>query len=391
MKGNKPESTAGRREALKQGHALPPSKPGGRPGYPITDAKHWDKALQAVGRSGGGARRAALAKLLRRTAPEFGKSIKGTWVEKQLGGAAMSNGRSTVEYDLAARYRALNFADSTDETAEYGSDSAATSSHEVTHDHGGYGSHTHSFADQHPDNGSGYSHDNVKGRSGGSSGTSLDKSPSDLRTPTGGSEQQGAGFRAGSAGLNVRSRGGSYMSNGAGRGIELARRQVTTAGDIVVSRGAGGAAVIRHRRGGETIGTIQRLESGRWGGQLEGGTELTPHTHQRAALQELIGTLNRGQVSPFRPAMPIQEAPVTPPILQQLGVSNVRLATPVGGSSDGPRMTGSDSDSDDGGGPAGLGPKGVSIYKKLIARKFPPARALAFARRAENFGQKAAS
>jgi hypothetical protein len=58
------------------------------------------------------------------------------------------------------------------------------------------------------------------------------------------------------------------------------------------------------------------------------------------------------------------------------------LASPMNGSSDGPRTTESNGD---GGGPAGLNPKGVSIYKKLV-KKMPAARALAFARRAQNMG-----
>ena len=303
----------------------------------------------------------------------------------------MANGRHTVEYDLSARYRALNLADNdwdgdgdNDAAPRFGSDSAAQ--HTITHDHDGIGEHTHNFAAQH-------GKDSAMPRSGGSSasGASLDKSPSVLRTPQTG-DTSSAGFQSGSSGLNVRSRGGSYgsMSNGAGRGIELARRQVTSAGDIVVSRSAGGAAVIRHRRGGDTIGTIERLQSGRWGGQIEGGSALQEHTHQRGALQELIGTWNKAQVTPFRPAMPLQQAPAQTELMNQFGVTNVRaLATPTNGSSDGSRMTSSDSGSDGGDGPAGLSPKGVTIYKKLIARGFPAARALAFARRAESFGQKA--
>ena len=460
------ETTAGRKSAFKAGLALPPASPGGRPGFPVRDANHWQKARDAVGRSGGGARRHALAKLLKRTAPRFGQSIKGTWIEKELGGASMSNvynfvgpegyvhgwikvgggstagaehhgkdvvgltssgnkvrgrydavrhqvtvkgtgntaqvthiqpagqehsnGRTGMEYDLAARYRALNF---TDETPDYGSDSAAQ--HTVSHDHDGLGEHTHNFASQH-------GKDSAMPRSGGSSasGASLESSPGALRTPAPAGTQSSAGFSPGSSGLGVRSRGGSYgtssMSNHT-HGIELARRQVTSASDIVVSRSPSGAAVIRHRRGGETIGTIQRLADGTWGGRIEGaGKDLEPRNHQRAALQDLIGGWNRASVTPFRPAMPLQQAPEQTELMRQYGVPAVRaLATPATGASSGPRVTGyangdSDGDGDSGSdsGPAGLSPRGVTIYKKLIKRGFPPARALAFARNSNKF-QKA--
>lgn len=486
--GHDPESAEGRRRALAAGHALPPSKPGGKPSYPVTDAKHWEKARDAVGRTGGGAKRRALAKLLAKTAPEFGKSIKGTWIEQDLGGAktmsnltanrvldfadafipnptkaqwaaidakrggggdeagadkhigaakasftmgrhsealnhlqtahamtsdpakkaqieslhknlagtalqagtiravAMSNGRRTVEYDLAARVQALrdggvlDFADGAGNEGNAHNEESHTCPRcgHVFYETGGYSSQ-----DAMPPQGKGTA-----------SGTNLQAMDANLRTPANAATRDG--FNPASAGLNVRGApSGSYAShahsNGAGRGIELARRQVTSASDIVVSRGEGGQAIIRHRRGGDEIGTIARLASGQWGGQIAGGTELTPHTHQRGALQELIGTWNKGQVSPFRPAMPIQQAPVTPPLMAQLGVSNVRLATPATGAQSGPRVTGfasdgdgdSDSGSDGGSGPAGLTPKGVTIYKKLIAKGLPPARALAFARNSE--------
>lgn len=35
---------------------------------------------------------------------------------------------------------------------------------------------------------------------------------------------------------------------------------------------------------------------------------------------------------------------------------------------------------------AGLNPRGMTIYQKLLARGFPAARALLFARRAQSFG-----
>lgn len=62
------------------------------------------------------------------------------------------------------------------------------------------------------------------------------------------------------------------------------------------------------------------------------------------------------------------------------------LATPTTGMSDGPRMTSNDSDNDNDGGPGGLSAKGKQIYAKLKKRGFPDARAMAFAKRAQNFG-----
>ncbi|HEY2638971.1 MAG TPA: zinc ribbon domain-containing protein [Streptosporangiaceae bacterium] len=79
--GHKPESAEGRRRAFAAGHALEPASKGGSPGFPITDAAHWEKAREAVGRVKDPSRRAALAKLLQKTAPEFGKTaaLKKSW------------------------------------------------------------------------------------------------------------------------------------------------------------------------------------------------------------------------------------------------------------------------------------------------------------------------
>ncbi|HEY2638970.1 MAG TPA: zinc ribbon domain-containing protein [Streptosporangiaceae bacterium] len=241
------------------------------------------------------------------------------------------------------------------------------------------------------------------GDTGDSSGVKLDKQPELLRTPAPGGLQGTAGFSPGSAGINVRgASSGSYgsMSNQAGKAIQLSRRMpVTSASDIVVTRGPGGVAVIRHRRGGNLIGQIEHLEDGTWGGQVEDGPELLPHTHQRAALQELLGTWNKGSTNEFRQGEPLMPPPQQTPLMAQYGVPAIRaFATPANSASDGSRATtmaagDGDGDGDDnssGSSTAGLSPKGVSIYKKLIAKGFPPARALAFARRAQNFGNKAA-
>jgi hypothetical protein len=78
--------------------------------------------------------------------------------------------------------------------------------------------------------------------------------------------------------------------------------------------------------------------------------------------------------------------------MAQYGIPAVRtFATETTSSSSGGRMTSAAGDSDsssgsDDSGPSGLTPKGVQIYKKLKAKGFPDARALAFAKRAQSFG-----
>jgi RNA polymerase subunit RPABC4/transcription elongation factor Spt4 len=398
----KSETASGRAGALKQGLALPPASPGGQPGFPIKDAAHWDKALQAVGRTGGGARRAALAKLLRKTAPMFGKTakLKNSWAAPA--GAAMSNGvtMSVQGYDLAARYRALQ---------AKGAITLATDTHES-------GLESHAEDNSTMDGmecGNCQALNNNAAKycsqcgtpmpsssdTNDANGTTLDKSPELLRAPSGGNVAS-TGFSPESAGINVRgASSGSLgsMSNTGGRAVQLSRRMaVTSASDIVVTRGAGGVAVIRHRRGGDTIGQIEHLDDGTWGGKVEGGSQLLPHTHQRAALQELLGTWNRSTTTEFRRGEPLMPPPQQTPLMAQYGVPAIRaLATPANSASSGPRVTqmadggdggGSDDSSggDSGSGPAGLTPKGLTIYKKLIAKGFPPARALAFARNSQN-------
>jgi hypothetical protein len=262
-RGKASETASGRRAALRSGHALPPAHPGGAPGFPVTDAAHWEKALEAVGRAGSPARRAALRKLLIRTAPEFGKTgrIKGSW----LAASAHSNTGPALEFSM----RKLPVA-----------------------------------------------------------------SPSDL----------------------------------------------------VVVRGPGGTAMIRHRNGGTEIGTIARGEHG-WVATID-GRELAPRNHQRTSLADLIGNWNRSVGTPqHRPQAagePLQPAPRQTQLMAQLGIpaqpSAVGLATQAAGASDGPRTTDSDSSGN------GLSAKGQAIYKKLKARGFPDARAMAFAKRAQNFG-----
>jgi hypothetical protein len=358
--GKASETTAGRRELLRRGHALPPASPGGRPGYPIGDAKHWDKAFAAVGRSGGGARREALRKLLIRTAPEFGKSgkIKGSWLDTS---------------------RSKNMANGHQRQVLLAADDSNSDRHAHYHTHAN-GSAPHSHAGFSSDaTGDRYGADSADGRYTNDS-SSVPRAPGALRTPANTGLRSSSGMNPGQIGLS---------------NIDLARPAVTSMGDVLVSRD-GGRAVIRHRRGGSMIGTMYKNPAGQWVssfGDGETAKELNPHTHQRAALAELIGTHNQAAGTPYhRPAAPSQPLiprPVQSPLMQRFGIpAATTLATPMAGSSDGPRVTkaGSDGDSDDG--PGGLSPKGITIYKRLKAKGFPAARALAFARRAQNMGGK---
>lgn len=266
-----PTSTAGRKAAFKAGNALPPAGPGAAPGFPVTSGSQWEKARQAVGRVKDPARRASLAKLLRKTAPKFGKTgaLGKSWAAP--GGAK-----------------------------------------KMTADPGGI--------------------------------------------------------------------------------LDMAIKQpVRTPFDVVVARGDNGQAIIRHRQGGALIGRMYRNDAGQWVGVKDGGKETEGRNHQRTTLLDLISAYNgaataplaRPQTPPLPAALPASQTP----LMEQFGIPAIKLATPSTSSSDGPRtVTSGASDSSSDSGPAGLSPKGVAIYKKLMAKGFPAARALAFARRAQSFG-----
>jgi hypothetical protein len=454
--GKASESTAGRKALLKAGHALPPAKPGGRPGFPIGDAAHWDKAFQAVGRSGGGARRAALRKLLIRTAPEFGKSgkIKGSWLEMSnpvdlVGPKGYVHGwiyegkgsrgphPSLNEFSTPGNARAKTLR--AGDRVMYGHTGVPPTMHDVLgvkH----LAHHTvlslrnretgESYSQKVP-HGSIVSMSRKVSRMGGRYVGSKNMANGHQRYVSLAADDTNSDYHAhyhthasgsvahGHAGFGADSPDGSYTNDigdttpdssllrtpantglraltgmnpgqiGLSNTIALARPAVTSMGDVLVSRD-GSRAVIRHRRGGLMIGTIGKNTEGQWVGSFgdgDGARALTPHTHQRAALAELIGTHNSAAGSAHhRPAAasePLIPRPTQTPLMQRFGIpAATTLATPMNGSSDGPRATGSDS----GSGPAGLSPKGVTIYKKLCAKGFPAARALAFARRAQNMG-----
>lgn len=225
----------------------------------------------------------------------------------------------------------------------------------------------------------------------GADGASLQTQPGDLRTPA-----PGTGSARDGAAVTVRGGNAAHALANPGGGIRLSgaatarRNPVKSPVDVIVARGEDGRAVIRHRQGGGTIAQIRR-DGDTWVATVD-GRDLSPHNHQRTALMEAVGTYNRATAGGLRTASaPLQPAPEQTPLMQQYGIPAIRaLANSAAGASDGPRMTaagGSGGDSDSGGN--GLSPKGQGIYKKLIAKGFPPARALAFAKRAENFGAKA--
>ncbi len=165
------------------------------------------------------------------------------------------------------------------------------------------------------------------------------------------------------------------------------RYPVASPNDVLVSRTPQGTASIRHRRGGTLIGEIRQGEQG-WQAVYE-GRDLQPHSHQRGALAELLGTWNKGTGNLARPAESpgLQPPPVQTQLMERFGIPAVHtFAFPNTSSSSGPRTTSSSSDGNDED-DNGLGPKGKSVYAKLKAKGWDDAKAMAFAKRADNFGK----
>jgi hypothetical protein len=219
----------------------------------------------------------------------------------------------------------------------------------------------------------------------GASGASLDSSPGDLQTPA-----PSTGYVRDGVPLTVKT-GAAHALAGTRSAVELAtgtvRRPIHGPMDVLVARGADGTAVLRHRHGGATIASLRKTEGGQWVASVN-GRDLTPRDHQRTALMEAVGQWNgaiRSAVTPEHDAAPLQPEPVQTPLMATYGIPAMRsagFATPTAGASDGPKMTtagGSGDSTDDN----GLTPKGQAIYKKLIAKGFPAARALAFAKNSQ--------
>jgi hypothetical protein len=172
------------------------------------------------------------------------------------------------------------------------------------------------------------------------------------------------------------------------------RYPVTSPDDILIGRSPGGGASVRHRRGGALIGEIRAGDEG-WTG-VYGGKALNPHSHQRGALAELLTTWNRGTTTLRHPGEALQPPPQQTDLMRQYGIPAVRaLATPAVSASSGARVTmangtatdtDADDDTDSQDQADGLNPKGRGIYKKLRAKGWPDAKAMMFAKRAQNFG-----
>ena len=180
------------------------------------------------------------------------------------------------------------------------------------------------------------------------------------------------------AALGAKGRSSSH-ANPASPALEMAmtgtRLAISGPYDLVISRADDGSAVIRHRRGGFEIGRIRHGDDGAWTAEVD-GKALQPHTRQRGALLELIGTHNRDSGTPqHRPASdPLQPRPVQTEQMAALGIPAVHAqlanTAQAAGAGDGPRVT-------------GLSDGGTRIYKQLRKRGFPHERAQAFASRAQ--------
>jgi len=237
----------------------------------------------------------------------------------------------------------------------------------------------------------------------GVSGASQDKSPSVLRTP----QPSTASVRDGAA-INVRpGKAAHSLANGTRSAVELAsgtltarRHPIQGPMDVLVARANDGTAVLRHRHGGATIARLTKTDSGKWVANVN-GQDLAPRDHQRTALMEAVGTWNKAVTGSLKRAdAPLQPPPAQTELMREYGIPAIRaLATPATSSAGGPRVTlaagaGSDDDSDDGTDDDGLTPKGQGIKKRLMAKGFPEARAITFAKMSQKtkpgaFGKQA--
>lgn len=413
-----PERAAGRRALASKGLALPDGS------FPVKNASYWDKARKAIGRVKSPAKRAAVAKLLRKTAPRFGKTaaLKQSWAAP--GGSSHSNIGTAIElvgpkgyvhgwiYEGAPGRKGeiIDHLPTADKMTKTQLQQHLNSHHAGTPIPAGarrVGPRNPSKAQllaMHE------AHHGVNRPKG-----SLFAMPF---AHTHGAERVAAAKKAGlygSAGVRTlgeqagerrvaaAKRAGLYGASGVrtiqssnlSPALEFAmptHQPIRDPAELLIVRGGDGrSAIIRHRAGGDEIGTIRKDGTG-WRASVR-GKDLQLRNHQRTALADVIGTHNRGALTPqHRPAdsagAALQPPPQQTPLMASYGIPAVRsFATPTTSASSGPRMTSqSDSDSDDSSSGGGLNAKGQQIYKKLKARGFPDARAMAFARRAQNFG-----
>jgi hypothetical protein len=232
----------------------------------------------------------------------------------------------------------------------------------------------------------------------GASGASQETSSSDLRTPAPGT----GGVRKGVP-LTVKTGAAHALANGTRGAVELAtgtvRRPIHGPMDVLVKRADDGSALLKHRNGGATIASLRRTDGGKWVATVN-GRDGYPRDHQRTALMEAVNTWNGAIKGAVRPQeAPLQPEPQQTPLMAEYGIPAVRsaaFATPTAGAGDGPRMTAAGTGSGgDGTDENGLTAKGQAIYRKLMAKGFPAARALAFAKNSQKtkpgtFGKAAA-
>lgn len=227
----------------------------------------------------------------------------------------------------------------------------------------------------------------------GPSGTALQTHPGDLRTPA-----PGTGAVRKGVPLTVKG-GAAHALAGTRTAVELAagtvRRPIQSPMDVLVARSDDGTAVLRHRNGGAQIASLRKTD-GKWVATVN-GRDLTPRDHQRTSLMEAVGVWNGAIRAAVRPQdAPLQAPPQQTELMAEYGIPAVRaLATPVTSSAGGPRMTGAAAGGGGGTDDDGLTAKGQTIRDKLIAKGFPRARAVQFAKQSQNtkpgqFGKAAA-
>lgn len=229
----------------------------------------------------------------------------------------------------------------------------------------------------------------------GVSGADTGGQDAELRTPAPGT----SGVRDGVP-LTVKSNASHALANGTRSALELAAGTLTARRPAIhgpYDVGVRRDGTLYHRRGGNDIGQVRKNGDGTWTAVVA-GKPLAPHVHQRAALMEAVGTYNAAvHAGTARQDAPLQPPPQQTELMAEYGIPAVRaLATPTAGASDGPRMTTASTGGSGSGTDAnGLNAKGQAIYKRLKAKGFPDARALAFAKNSQNskpgqFGKSAA-
>jgi hypothetical protein len=454
------ERAAGRRALAQQGKALPDGS------FPVPNGAYWDRARQAVGRVKDPAKRAQVARLLRKTAPAVGRSgalgqswaapggsshaspgygiylASDTWTCPECGHSGSesdfkgdndgdeddgSSGHGTLRTPApstgavrdgvpltvrtGAAHALAGYGDSIDldwASFDAGKGGASQSAHDTA---SATASRTAKATAAKDDEAKAASHI-ASAKQLAQQGNHMQamqhlKQASSLTSNPATSAQvsklsKGVKQMAVQSGNSSANSWNTLANDGTRRAVELAtgsvRRPIHGPLDVLASRGENRTAILRHRQGGATIAVLRKTDDDKWVATVN-GKDLNPHDHQRSAISEAVGKWN-GSLRPQ--AAPLQPSPVQTPLMAEYGIPAMRsaaFATSTAGASDGPRSTTSAASDDSGGGGGtdenGLTPKGQAIYKKLIAKGFPAARALAFAKnsqraKAGSFGRSAA-